>query len=113
MAGDAHRLTVTIIGAGDVVGGVRSTPAGLDCALAIGPGGLATKACTSEFPDGEALTLAFVPDGSSDTAQFFIKRADVDSKNCGEFPASTIQSCQLVLDADVTVAVYPVSAAPF
>jgi hypothetical protein len=112
MGDGSHRLTVVIIGAGSVVGGVRSTPSGLDCALAAGPGGVSRKECSAEFADGAQITLAFVPDGAGQVAQFFIKRADSDEQSCGASPAATPASCQLVLDADETVTVFPTSIPP-
>jgi len=109
--GGSHRLTVIIVGAGSVVGGVRSTPSGLDCALASGPGGVSRTQCSAEFADGELITLAFVPDGAGQVAQFLIQRAGSDEESCGAVPAAP-ESCQLVLDADETVTVFPTSIPP-
>ncbi len=104
-----HRLTVKIRGAGSVVGGVRSEPAGIDCVLEVGAGGSAEQECTTDLPVGQAVTLTFVPGGAAQTAQFSVTRAGTREVCGGNMAATT---CQLQLDGPTSVEVFPISVPP-
>jgi hypothetical protein len=106
-----HRLTVTIEGAGSVVGSVRSEPPGIDCVLDVGSGGRISKTCSAEFAAGTEVELTFVPDGASQTAQFHLTR-DASSENCAGEPAAVSLTCNFVLDVDAAMRVFPLSVPP-
>lgn len=107
-ASGAHRLRVTLRGAGSVVGRVVSSPAGLDCAVTSSKAGPNEKRCEASLPAGR-VTLTFTPDGAASTAQFSVVRASQRSMCEGKMGATT---CAVQLDRDLEIDVFPISAPP-
>src|SRR5688572_15286090 len=86
-----QQLSVRVRGAGSVLGGVSSSPAGIDCVLDIGR---TDRECHADFARGKPITLTYTPGGAGRVAQFYILRSG-SWVNCDSAPASAGLTCDL------------------
>lgn len=103
-----RQLSVRVRGAGSVLGGVSSRPAGIDCVL---DSMHSDRECRADFPRGQPIRLTYSPGGAGMVAQFYIWRGGT-WVNCGTTPASAGLTCDLVLNSDTQVQVFPISIPP-
>lgn len=102
----SFELTVRVRGGGAFAGGVRSEPVGIDCHAANQQQDVVVE-CAARFVAGQKVTLHHVAGGAAHLGQFHLERGARPEK-C----KMTDQRCELVLDADTVVTVYPISVPP-